>query len=156
MKNNFKMGYMEKSSIPLPLEASCIRRVRFEEVDPLGMVHHGRYPSFFEDGRVAFGDRYGLGYDAFIKNRVMAPIVRLFVNYKSPLRLDDVFEIRVRLNWCESLKLSFSYELVKKDGIICATGYTIQLLTDENGILLFAPPVFIEEFREKWKKGALI
>ena len=33
-----------KQDAPEPLRAIVRRRVRFEEVDPLGIVWHGRYP----------------------------------------------------------------------------------------------------------------
>ena len=38
---------------PLPLTCTVPREVRFEEVDALNVVWHGRYPSYFEDARVA-------------------------------------------------------------------------------------------------------
>ena len=38
---------------PPPLGIRVERKVRFEETDPLGIVWHGRYASFFEDARTA-------------------------------------------------------------------------------------------------------
>ena len=52
---------------PPPLRAITKRRVRFEEVDPLGIVWHGRYPSYFEDARVELGRKYGIDYMDFYK-----------------------------------------------------------------------------------------
>ena len=46
--------FPEEGDMPKPLVAEVKRRVRFEEIDLLGMVWHGRYPSYFEDGRIAF------------------------------------------------------------------------------------------------------
>ena len=37
-------------------------RVRFSEVDSMGVVWHGNYLKYFEDGREAFGRKHGLGY----------------------------------------------------------------------------------------------
>ena len=36
--------------------------VRFNEADPLGIVWHGHYIRYFEDGREDFGKKYGLAY----------------------------------------------------------------------------------------------
>ena len=36
--------------------------VRFNEADPLGIVWHGHYIRYFEDGREDFGKSYGIGY----------------------------------------------------------------------------------------------
>ena len=41
--------------------------VRFNEADPLGIVWHGHYIRYFEDGREAFGNQYGIGYLDFYK-----------------------------------------------------------------------------------------
>ena len=35
-------------------------RVRFVETDPLGIVWHGNYIQYFEDGREAFGRHHGI------------------------------------------------------------------------------------------------
>ena len=59
-KRNRLNYFPEKEGTPKPLETSVARRVRFEEVDPLTIVWHGRYPSYFEDGRAAFGEKYCL------------------------------------------------------------------------------------------------
>ena len=47
---------------PSPLRVTVERRVRFEETDPLAIVWHGRYASYFEDARSAAGEKYGIGY----------------------------------------------------------------------------------------------
>lgn len=36
--------------------------VRFSEIDSLGILWHGHYIKYFEDGREAFGAEYNLGY----------------------------------------------------------------------------------------------
>lgn len=41
---------------PAPLCVTTQREVRFEEVDVMRIVWHGRYASYFEDGRVAPGE----------------------------------------------------------------------------------------------------
>lgn len=140
---------------PDPLVATTKRRVRFEEVDSIGMVWHGRYPSYFEDGRIAFGDTFGLAYTTFVQHRVMAPIAQMHIDYKSPLRFDDVVTIETRLHWNESMRLDFSYMIRNGNNSISATGYTVQLLTEPDGTVLFAPPEWILRFREKWQSGEL-
>lgn len=138
---------------PAPLTAITTRRVRFEEVDSIGMVWHGRYPSYFEDGRIAFGDTFGLGYSTFVKHRVMAPIAQMHFDFKAPLRFDETVSIETKLHWNESMRLDFSYIIRNSKKIIAATGYTVQLLTEPNGTVLFAAPDWIVAFREKWQAG---
>lgn len=148
-----KAYFKEDLKNPAPLVTGIDRRVRFEEVDALGMVWHGRYPSYLEDGRIAFGDRYGLAYLSFMKNQIMAPIVQMHLDYKSPLRFDQIIRIETSLHWNEALRLDFSYTIKDQKGTVAATAYTVQVLTDINGTILFVPPDWILEFREKWRSG---
>ena len=151
---NRKPPYFKTSSTdPLPLKAVAKRRVRFEEVDMLCIAWHGRYVSFLDDGRVAFGKEYGLSYQAFIDARIAAPIVQLHIDYKSPLRFDELMTIETTASWTDALKLDFEYRIAGQDGRTAATGYTVQLLTDANGNLLLLPPPLIADFRQRWQSG---
>ncbi len=140
---------------PPPLVALAERRVRFEEVDPLGIVWHGRYVSFIEEGRTSFGDRYGLSYKLFQKNRVAAPIVQLHIDYRSPLYFDEVMQIEAVLHWSDALRLNFEYRITGPEDRLVATAYTVQLLTDLRGNTLLVAPQWIADFRERWKAGLL-
>ena len=52
-----KTNYFEQlPDMPAPLEKSVFRTVRFNEIDPMGIMWHGHYASFIEDARVALGD----------------------------------------------------------------------------------------------------
>ena len=145
--------FTENGDTPKPLVVTVERRVRFEEIDLLGMVWHGRYPSYFEDGRIAFGDRYGLAYQTFILHKTMAPVVQMHFDYKTPLRFDETFRICTRLHWSEAARLNFSYTLEKDETTVVATGYTVQLLTEPDGTVLLVVPEWMRDFREKWLSG---
>ena len=138
---------------PRPLSARARRMVRFEEVDSIGMVWHGRYPGFLEDGRSEFGRQYGLGYSRFMDEGMAAPVVHMQIDYRSPLRLDDIFSIETMLHWTDSFKLNFEYRIVRDSYELIATACTIQLITDASGSLILAETGFLQEFREKWRAG---
>ncbi len=139
---------------PPPLSVITKRRVRFEEIDMLGIVWHGRYASYMEDGRVAFGDRYGLSYKNFKEAAIAAPIVQMHIDYRAPLYFDDTFQIKVNLHWCSSLRLNFEYVITKEEQLI-AKGYTVQLLTEVSGDVLLMPPDMVREFRTRWQEGSI-
>lgn len=142
-----------ESDAPEPLEATAERRVRFQEVDPLGIVWHGHYVSFFEDARVAFGDRYGLSYLQMRDSGFSAPIVQMALDYLSPLAFDQVFIVRTRAHWSEVVRLHFEYEIFRGNDECVAWGATVQALVDLEGDPLLAWPEYMEDFREKWRKG---
>ena len=57
--------------------------IRFNEVDSMGIVWHGSYVKYFEDGREAFGKEFGIGYLDIFGNGFYAPLVNLDFNYKN-------------------------------------------------------------------------
>jgi len=144
--------FKEEKNAPPPLSASTKRKVRFEEVDSLGIVWHGRYPSFFEDSRDEFGNKYQLEYFDMTDDGFIAPIVKLHVDYHLPLHYKDVFYIHCSLHWTDAAKLNFSYRLFNKDKLIIATGYTVQVFTDLNGKPLLLRPVFVDNFFNNWEE----
>jgi len=140
---------------PLPLRVSITQKVRFEEVDSLGIVWHGRYASYFEDARVAFGEKHGIGYMDFYENGVVAPIKQMHFDYHQPLRFGDKMTIEAAQHWSEAARLNFDFTLRNDSGELSTTGYTIQMMLDfEENILVVLPP-FYRKFLDDWKAGVL-
>jgi acyl-CoA thioester hydrolase len=150
-----KPYFARRDGDPPPLRTVVQRRVRFEEVDPMGIVWHGRYPGYFEDGRVALGSRYGIGYEDFFRFGVPAPIRKLQIDYLTPLRFQQEFEIEALLHWSDAARLDFEFLVRGVDGTLAATGCSVQLLLDTAGELLLVPPPFVRALRERWQAGEL-
>ena len=140
---------------PIPLASECRRQVRYEECDPLGVVWHGRYASYFEDGRTAFGEKYGLSYMNMFDSSFLAPIVRMYVEYFQPLRFPEEMLIRTELCWSEVALLNFQYQISGIDGKIRATGYTVQSLTERDLQPLLVRPPLLEDFWQRWSRNEL-
>ena len=138
---------------PAPLRIEMSRQVRFEEVDPLGIVWHGRYPGFFEDARVALGDRYGIGYMDFYRNGVAAPIRKLHIDYFRPLRFQETFTIEGVIHWTEATRLNMEFILRNDAREVTTTGYSVQMMLDADRNFLLVPPPFYRDFMERWRKG---
>lgn len=141
---------------PPPLRCTLERRVRFEEVDPLGIVWHGRYPGYLEDGRVALGRKYGLGYMDFYHQGVMAPIKQMHLDYQLPLRFEELFTIEALLHWSDANRLNHEFILRNSADEVVTCAYTVQLLTDPDQRVLLVPPPFYEDFRNRWRSGELV
>ena len=140
---------------PRPLAVECRRKVRYEECDPLGVAWHGRYVSFFEDGRTAFGEKYGLTYLNMYDGNFLAPIVQLCVEFFQPLRFLEEMLIRTELCWTEAARLNFQYRISGADGKPKAAGYTVQLLTGRDLQPLLVRPPLLEDFCRRWSRNEL-
>lgn len=139
---------------PAPVKVSIKRRVSFSEVDVMAIVWHGRYPVFFEEGSAALGRLCGLSYKDFYENALRAPIVQIHVDYHAPLLLDEEFTIDAFLVWSEGARLNTEYALIKSDGSIAATGYTVQMFVEaESGDVQLTTPPLLETCRKRWQLG---
>ena len=126
------------------------QHVRFSEVDALGIVWHGNYVRYFEDGREAFGKQYGLGYLDVFSQGYATPIVNMQCDYKKFLRYNDTVIIETTYTACEPAKLVFRYKLFNAEtNDLIVTGSTTQVFIDRNnfGLQLTNPDFFVE-----WKR----
>lgn len=148
-------GYFERSdSDPAPLNVTVNRRVAFREVDAVAIVWHGRYAAYFEDAATELRRACGLTYAEFRDTGVHAPIVQFHVDHHSPLFLDEEMSIHASLVWTEAARLNTEYEILKDDGTIAATGYSVQMLTDAaTGEPCLTPPPLMRRCLERWREG---
>ena len=139
---------------PGPLVVEVRRQVRFSEVDPLAIVWHGRYPSYFEEGSEELGRLCGLSYKDFYEAGLRAPIVKLHMDYFRPLHFTEGFTIRAALIWDTASRLNTEYYLLKDDGSIATSGYTVQVFTyATTGEVCIVSPEILERCRDRWKAG---
>jgi acyl-CoA thioester hydrolase len=124
-------------------------RIRFSEVDSMGIVWHGNYIKYFEDGREAFGNKYGINYLDFYRQGVLIPLVKITCDFKKPLVYGDVAIIETRFVNCYAAKLQYEYIIYKENtNEVMATGSSTQVfLNSDNELMLDFPPFFLE-----WKK----
>ena len=134
------------------LEETTLVRVRFNEVDAMQVVWHGHYVNYFEEGRRAFGRKYGIDYTEFFAQNTPAPVVRLQVDYLASARMADVLEVTARLLKSEAAKLDFEYEIRRQaDRALLVTGSTTQVFTSITGELLLTWPGYLVERFKAWE-----
>ena len=139
---------------PPPLTRSVFRSVRFEETDPMGLVWHGRYPSYFEDARIMLGNSLGIGYLDFYAAGFVLPVTSMHIDYKRPLRYGDSFCIAAALQYSPAARLHIEYTLTR-DGLTVCTGSTIQHFTTAAGELCPARPALYDALCTRWLRGEL-
>lgn len=122
--------------------------VKFHEADPLGIVWHGNYVAYFEDGREDFGRKHGISYTEIYAHDYSTPIIAFSCQHKIPLRYGDTFTVETSLLHTAAAKMIFSYTIYNRDKVEVCTGQTTQVFVHkEKGLALYSP-----EFYEAWKK----
>ena len=124
-------------------------RVRFNETDPLGIVWHGYYITYFEDGREAFGRQHGISYLDIYDTGFTTPIVKSICEHKLSLRYGDVARIETTIVATLAAKMIFRYVIYDANNEIACTGETVQVFLDKKGGLMLTNPPFYEEWKRK-------
>ncbi|MEO7305901.1 MAG: acyl-CoA thioesterase [Ferruginibacter sp.] len=125
--------------------------VRFNEADPLGIVWHGHYIRYLEDGREAFGNMHGIGYLEVYKLGFVIPVVSVQCDYKRSLRYGDRVIVETKYIPTEAAKMKFTYRLFNAaTGELVATGSSVQVfLSKDDSVLQLANPPFFEDWKKK-------
>ena len=96
------------------LKNRTITKVRFSEVDSLGIVWHGHYIKYFEDGREAFGKEYGLGYMEVYANGFATVLVNINVDFKQIVSYEDNIIIETIYIPTKAAKIHFEFKIYKE------------------------------------------
>ncbi|HLP22087.1 MAG TPA: acyl-CoA thioesterase [Chitinophagales bacterium] len=132
------------------LSAVARIEIRFNECDPLGIVWHGNYVNYFQEGREAFGKKYGLDYMEMYKKGYATPIVHLATDFKRTLTYKDIALVETTMRHTHAAKVIFDYVIKNENtGELICKGTTTQVFVSSVGmeLSLVVPEVFAD-----WKK----
>jgi acyl-CoA thioester hydrolase len=107
-------------------------RVRFCETDAMGVVHHASYLAYLEEARVEYLRAIGRPYDRLRAEGVEFPVVEVALQYRRPLRFDDVVDLAVMVGAAGAATFQMNY-LVGCGGETSATGVTVHGVVDGRG-----------------------
>lgn len=128
--------------------------VRFSELDPLGIVWHGNYIRYFEDGREDFGAKHNIAYPELKKNGLIAPVVSVQCNYKKYIKYGDKLVIETRYVPTPAAKMILNYTICRTNPReVVAEGNSVQVFTDLDGELQLITPEFITAWKKTWRVG---
>jgi acyl-CoA thioester hydrolase len=86
-------------------------RVRYEEVDRMGVVHHSRYLGYFEQGRIELMRAIGLPHLAQEERGQPLTLQSVEVRYAAPARYDDVLELETWIEEARAARVVFRNRL---------------------------------------------
>ncbi|WDF68493.1 acyl-CoA thioesterase [Sphingobacterium oryzagri] len=123
--------------------------VRFSEVDSLGIVWHGHYILYFEQGREAFGKAYGIDYLSIKSQGYTTPIVNSMCEHKLPLRYGDHARIETSYVDTPAAKMVFRFKIFNDADQLVCQGETVQVFLDQDDNLVLNTPAFVLDWKRK-------
>ncbi len=115
-------------------------KVRFNEVDSYKVAWHGHYVGWMEVGRNELAGCFGLNAEQIDSLGYLAPVVALDLQFKRPARFDEELRVMTSVRRTRTATLEFVCTILGADGVVCAEGKTVHVLTDRNGILQYRLP----------------
>ena len=125
--------------------------IRFSEVDSMGVVWHGNYVKYLEDGRESFGLEYQLGYYDIFKFGLMSPIVKLNMDYKLMIKYGEKVIIETEYVHTRAAKIIFKYRILNSSSNeLVLTAESTQVFINKQGELQLTNPDFYLEWQKRW------
>ena len=119
----------------MPLRSGSTRiRVRYPEVDRMGVAHHTHHLAWFEIGRTELMREAGMTYARVEDDGVFLPVIEATCRYLAPVRYDECLTVHTGLEAARGARVRFTYRIERDvDGAVVATGSTVHAATDRHG-----------------------
>jgi len=113
-------------------------RVRYDECDPMGFVHHANFMKYFEIARTDLYRARGGSYRDFESSGLFVVVAEIQCRYHAPARYDDLLRIVVKIDRITEAKIEQSY-VVHRDGQRVVSGSVTLAVIDRDGKLQRVP-----------------
>jgi acyl-CoA thioester hydrolase len=120
-------------------------RVRFDEIDLQGVVHHSQIVTYLEIARLEYWRTLGLSYADLRTDGYEFIVHDLQIHYHKPLYFDEIIETVVAVKSLARASFVLSYEIRNQHGDLAVTAQ-IELVCARNGVAKPAAlPIRIKE-----------
>ncbi len=113
-------------------------RVRYDECDPMGFVHHSNFLKYFEIARTELFRADGGNYRDFESSGLFVVVVRVDCRYHMPARYDDELAVHVKVERLTEAKIEQSYRIERAGDLIVSANVTLAVI-DRAGKLQRIP-----------------
>jgi len=88
-------------------------RVRYNETDGQGRVHHAQYLNYFERGRVEMMRSMGFSYKSLEASGLMLVVRKMEIDYLLPAEFDDELLLATSVLHARGARIRHSYVLTR-------------------------------------------
>jgi acyl-CoA thioester hydrolase len=107
-------------------------RVRYQEADPMGLLHHANYFAYFEIGRTELLRASGGNYRKMEEEGLLVVVVRAECRFHRPARYDDLLRLRTTVLRIGPAKIEHEYRLMRGEELLTVGQVTLAIV-DRQG-----------------------
>ena len=133
-----------------------IKTVLPQHTDHAGVMWHGSYLDFLEEGRIDALDKVGFSYSRFSKKGFEIPLISLQIKYKISFRHGEKVLLKSQFKLKNKLRLTCKTLFIKTNGDIGAeaiVGLVVVRKTNDSIKLLRELPVEIKNILSMLEEG---
>ena len=124
-----------------------IIRVRYNETDRMGYLHHSVYASYFEIARTEMMRNLGISYKEMEDSGILLPVYALNIGFRQPAFYDDNLTVKSMLTMLPVVKLIIEYEVINQNRqLICTATSTNVFISASSRKPIRAPESLIQKF----------
>jgi acyl-CoA thioester hydrolase len=110
-------------------------RVRWSDVDMMGIVYYGKYLRFIEAAETEFFRAIGFPYDVIAdEHGVWIARVHVECDFRAPARLDDEIVCRAELRKLGGSSMTFGFPVDRADGTRLVDGMLVLAALDRTSL----------------------
>jgi len=107
-------------------------RVRYNETDRMGFLHHANYFTYFEMGRTELLRASGGNYRKMEEDGLLVVVVKADCRYLRPAQYDDLLRIRTEITRTSAAKIEHEYRVFRGEELM-AVGHVTLAVIDRQG-----------------------
>jgi acyl-CoA thioester hydrolase len=113
-------------------------RVRYTDCDPMGVLHHSRYFTYFEIARTEFYRAIGGNHRSLEDAGQFVVVVKAECSFRRPARYDDVLTIHTKVLRITAVRIEHEYRVLRGEEVL-AVGHITLAVVNREGQLIPVP-----------------
>ena len=106
-------------------------RVRYNETDQMGIVHHSNYIFYYEVARTELMRALGTSYREMEERGALLVVRDVRSRYIAPAYYDEILTVRVSISEMPAVKVTFDFEIFNTAGEAIHTGEVVLACVDK-------------------------
>lgn len=118
-------------------------RVRYQETDAQGRVHHANYINYFEIGRIELLRAFGRRYRDLEEEGILLVVTEMNCKYYLPADFDDLLLLKTTTVRSRGVRIEHEYRITRDQDLL-AEGRSVVACIDRTGKLRRLPEWLVE------------
>ncbi len=106
-------------------------RVRYNETDQMGIVHHSNYIFYYEVARTELMRSLGTSYREMEERGALLVVRDVRSRFIAPAYYDEILNVRVSIREMPTVKVTFDFEIFNERGEAIHTGEVVLACVDK-------------------------